>query len=91
MDQVQPECPFFERPSVRTVGIVAFFFLAGLAAGNGWATRDAMVGQARWLNDRCGQTVKKVVDKHMQEDRETFGFTPEDVILKDAPLPKAKK
>lgn len=70
---------FFERPKVKNLAIVAFVFLLGLAIGNGYQTTAAMAGQAKWLHDQCGQVLKKNVLHHIQEDRDTFGFTPEDL------------
>lgn len=71
--------PFFERPTVKHLAITAMAFLLGAAVANGWATKDAMVGQAAWLHDQCGRTIKAKVQQHLKEDRDTFGFTPEDL------------
>lgn len=73
---------FFERPSVKHLAVVAMAFLLGAAVANGWATRDAMVGQAVWLHDQCGQTVKKKIEQRKAAEYDTFGFLPEDAILK---------
>lgn len=71
--------PFFEKPTIKMLGIVAFAGLLGFAVGNGHETTDAMAGQAAWLNDRCGKTVKAKVQQHIQLDRQTFGYAPEDL------------
>ena len=79
---------FFERPTVKHLAVVAMAFLLGLAVANGWSTRVAMDGQARWLHDQCGQQVRRTVREHIEEDRATFGFSPEDL---KAPVPAVKK
>lgn len=74
---------FFDRPTVKQLGITGFVFLVGLALGNGYRTTDAMAGQAAWLHEQCGQTIKSKVQAtvraHLKEDRDTFGFAPEDI------------
>lgn len=70
---------FFERPTIKTMGIIAFVGLLGFAAGNAHETSEAMAGQRQWLNDRCGKTIRAKVQQHIAKDRQTFGYAPEDL------------
>lgn len=53
--------------------------LMGFAIGNGHETRAALDGSADWWARTCAAHVKAVVRQHQQEDRDTFGFAPEDL------------
>lgn len=56
--------PFFERPTVKNLAITAMAFLLGLAVGNGWATHEAMQGQAAWWQ---GKVRREVATARRQE------------------------
>jgi len=68
---------FFDKPNVKQLGIVAFFFLLGLALGNGYETTTAMAGQSQWLHSWCGQQVKQTIITHEKSDIAAFGYTPD--------------
>jgi hypothetical protein len=76
---------FFERPNVKQVGIVAFFFLLGCALGNSHETTEAMAGQAQWLHSWCGQQVKQTIITHEKSDIQAFGYTPDAHPIVKAP------
>lgn len=73
------EFSWFRRPRTQRWGWIGLSLVVGFGAGNFHATREALAGQAQWLNDRCGRTVKARVEKHLNEDRAMFGFAPEDL------------
>ena len=50
-----------QRPA-RLLGFVVLAFVLGLAAGNGWATKEALDGEAHWWNQYCHQQVKTHVE-----------------------------
>ncbi len=76
------------RARSRYWGWLLLAGIVGFAAGNYHATMNALDGEAQWFRGWCGQQVQKTDQHHLQEDRDTFGFTPEDL---KAPLPSSKK
>lgn len=67
---------------------VALAGLVGFALGNAHETGAALRGSGDWWQERCRQQVRQTVREHVAEDRETFGFSPEDL---KAPVPAVKK
>lgn len=77
---------FFERPTIKTLGIAGFCLMLGLALGNGLQTAEALEGQGQWYRGWCGARVKATTVKHESMERQVFGFTAKEVIE-----PAAKK
>ncbi len=66
---------FFEKPTVKHLGVVGFALMLGMAIGNGWATHNALQGQAAWLHEWCGKQVKTRIIQHQERDLALYGVT----------------
>lgn len=49
---------FFERPSVKQVGVSAFCLFVGLAIGNAHHTADVVAGSEAWWRGKVVREVK---------------------------------
>ena len=59
-----------EHRPARLWGFVALAFMLGLAAGNSWATSDALQGAAHWWNQYCHQQVQTHVQLQEKLDNQ---------------------
>ena len=57
------------KPVVRW-GMVALAFFLGLAAANGWTTREALDGEGHWWQQYCHQQVQNHVELQQKLDNQ---------------------